>query len=136
MERRGGGGEESLPEGEGDGKRAGPYCADQVGRGWVEPLPQRTIWSLGGSGRSHAGYTRGMKVAISLPDALHRKADALARRTGRSRSRLYADALADYLARQAPDSITDRLNDVCDSIPLPDPFASAAAKRVLRESSW
>ena len=41
-----------------------------------------------------------VKVAISLPDQLFQRADALAGRLGVSRSRLYADALAEYLLSQ------------------------------------
>lgn len=77
-----------------------------------------------------------MKVAISLPDDLFRNADALARRTGRSRSRLYADAVAEYLTRHARDEITERLNEVCGTEPHSDAFASSAARRILRESPW
>ena len=65
-----------------------------------------------------------MKTAISLPDRVFREADRHARRTGKSRSQLYAEALAEYLARHAPDAVTDAMNQVCDSVwheirPLP-----------------
>ena len=42
-----------------------------------------------------------MKTAISIPDSLFTAADALARKLGMSlRSRLYATALAEYVAKQ------------------------------------
>ena len=40
-----------------------------------------------------------MKTAISLPDALFRAGDALAKRMKLSRSELYARALAEFLAK-------------------------------------
>jgi metal-responsive CopG/Arc/MetJ family transcriptional regulator len=57
-------------------------------------------------------YDNGMKTAISLPDDLFETADALAERLGVSRSRLYADAVAEYLAKHRDDKITQRLNAV------------------------
>ena len=39
-----------------------------------------------------------MKVALSIPDELFESAETLGRRLGVSRSRLYATALADYVA--------------------------------------
>jgi biotin operon repressor len=53
-----------------------------------------------------------MKAAISVPDKLFKSGDALAKRLGISRSRLYAEALADRLARQRGKDITKRFNDV------------------------
>src|ERR1700704_4101975 len=47
------------------------------------------------------GYTLGMKTAISIPNDLFDGAERLARRTRRSRSRLFTDALREYLARHA-----------------------------------
>jgi len=53
-----------------------------------------------------------MKTAISIPDALLESADALAARLGVSRSRLYADAVAEYLAKHRDTDVTARLNRV------------------------
>jgi metal-responsive CopG/Arc/MetJ family transcriptional regulator len=53
-----------------------------------------------------------MKTAISIPDRLFNSADALARRLGLSRSRLYSTALAEFLAKHQATKITDRLNAV------------------------
>ena len=53
-----------------------------------------------------------MKTAISIPDALFESADALAARLGVSRSRLYADAVAEYLATHRDTDVTARLNRV------------------------
>jgi metal-responsive CopG/Arc/MetJ family transcriptional regulator len=53
-----------------------------------------------------------MKTAVSLPDGLFRMAEATARRLRVSRSELYARAIAEFLAGQQENSITERLNGV------------------------
>jgi metal-responsive CopG/Arc/MetJ family transcriptional regulator len=53
-----------------------------------------------------------MKVALSVPDDLFESAEALGKRLGVSRSRLYATALADYVARHQGRTITARLDAV------------------------
>lgn len=53
-----------------------------------------------------------MKTAISLPDKLFQEADSFASRTGLSRSELYANAIAEYLARRNGDRVTSQLNAV------------------------
>jgi predicted transcriptional regulator len=78
-----------------------------------------------------------MKTAISLPDRVHRDADRLARRLGKSRSRLYAEAIQLYLARYDRDAVTDALNAVCDATDTGlDPGLRAAAVETLRRSEW
>ena len=56
------------------------------------------------------GCTIGTKTAVSLPDDVYREADRYAKRTGKSRSWLYAEALAEYLARHAPDQVIEDMN--------------------------
>ncbi len=53
-----------------------------------------------------------MKAAISIPDDLFEAAEALAQKLGLSRSRLYATALADYVAKHRGRKTTDLLNRV------------------------
>lgn len=53
-----------------------------------------------------------MKVAVSIPEDLFETAEALGRRLGLSRSRLYATALAEFLAKHRSRTVTDRLNRV------------------------
>jgi metal-responsive CopG/Arc/MetJ family transcriptional regulator len=53
-----------------------------------------------------------MKVALSIPDDLFESAETLGKRLGMSRSRLYATALADYLAKHRGRRTTERLNAV------------------------
>ena len=79
-----------------------------------------------------------MKTAISLPDELFRAAEQQARRTQKSRSQLYADALAEYLARHSPDEVTDAMNRVVERLhePNPEPFLTRAARHVLTRTEW
>jgi metal-responsive CopG/Arc/MetJ family transcriptional regulator len=78
-----------------------------------------------------------MKTAVSLPDEVFRAAERHARRVRKSRSRLYAEALSEYLARHAPDEVTEAMNQVMDELEKPvDPFVAAAARRVLEKSEW
>ena len=48
-----------------------------------------------------------MKAAVSIPNDLFEGAERLARRTRRSRSRLFSDALREYLAHHTPDNLTE-----------------------------
>ena len=78
-----------------------------------------------------------MKTAVSLPDEVFRAAERQARRVKKSRSQLYAEALSEYLARHAPDEVTEAMNRVVEQLCEPaDPFVSAAARRVLERSEW
>ncbi len=47
------------------------------------------------------GYTKSMKTAISIPDDVFKVAERLARRTKKSRSQLFSDAVREYVARHA-----------------------------------
>jgi len=78
-----------------------------------------------------------MKTAISLPDDVFRAAEKHARRAKKSRSQLYADAISEYLARHAPDEVTEAMNQVVDQLEEPrDPFVNAAAHRILERTEW
>jgi len=78
-----------------------------------------------------------MKTAISIPDPIFREAERLARRLKKSRSQLYAEAMADYLRRHDPDAVTEALNRVCpESGDRNDAFANAAARRLLSTVEW
>ena len=52
----------------------------------------------------------GMKVAISLPDPVFRAAETLARKLRKSRSQLYAEAIAEYVGARGAKALTARLN--------------------------
>jgi metal-responsive CopG/Arc/MetJ family transcriptional regulator len=78
-----------------------------------------------------------MKTAVSIPDEVFEGAERLARRTKRSRSRLFSDALKEYLARHSPDKVTEAMNAACDEIgDTKDAFVSGAARRILEKSEW
>jgi metal-responsive CopG/Arc/MetJ family transcriptional regulator len=78
-----------------------------------------------------------MKTAVSLPDEVFRAAERHARRARKSRSQLYAEALSEYLARHAPDEVTEAMNQVMDRLQEPtDPFVTAAARRILERNEW
>ncbi len=83
------------------------------------------------------GYTRGMKTAVSIPDDLFRRADDLASRLGKSRSEIYREALADYVARREPGAVTRALDALVDDLAAEsDGFAAQAARRTLEHSEW
>jgi metal-responsive CopG/Arc/MetJ family transcriptional regulator len=79
-----------------------------------------------------------MKTAISVPDDLFEQAERLARRLKKSRSQLYAEALAEYLARNAPDEVTEAMNRACDELgeEREDRFVSEAARHILERNDW
>jgi predicted transcriptional regulator len=87
--------------------------------------------------RHKCGDTTGMKTAVSIPEDVFKGAERLARKTKRSRSRLFSDALKEYLARHAPDSVTETMNKACAELgAAKDAFVSSAARRVLERSEW
>ncbi len=78
-----------------------------------------------------------MKTAISLSDALFHSADTLARRLGISRSRLFAIAVEEYVAKHRSEKITERLNSVYSSDPSHvEPPLRRAQKRVVSRAEW
>jgi metal-responsive CopG/Arc/MetJ family transcriptional regulator len=70
-----------------------------------------------------------MKVHVSIPDEILQKADRLARRTKRSRSALFTDALREYLDRRAPGKLTQALDSTVAKI-------KSNARRILKKSEW
>jgi hypothetical protein len=83
-----------------------------------------------------SGYTHGMKTAISIPDDVFADAEQLARELKKSRSRLYGDAVREYVARHSAESITETLDRLCDEVDCRSDFAGAAARRTLERSDW
>ena len=98
------------------------------------PRTVRRHFSAGGL----PNHILGMKTAISLPDELFHAAERLARESRRSRSQLYADALADYVRRHAEDSVTTAMNRVVDQLGDrgADPAFAGAALQTLMRSEW
>jgi predicted transcriptional regulator len=78
-----------------------------------------------------------MKTAISIPDAVFTRAERLKRRLGKSRSQLYAEAIAEYVRRHDTAEVTESWNRVCDEPEAGvDPDLHAAALRVLEDTEW
>jgi antitoxin MazE6 len=78
-----------------------------------------------------------MKTAVSIPDEVFEEAEALAQKAKRSRSELYARALREYLARHAPDRVTEAMNRVLDEVDESrDRLVSRAARRTLERTEW
>ena len=73
-----------------------------------------------------------MKTAISVPDELFREADLFAKRQGTSRSKLYSDAVSEYLARRRHKEVTAKLNEVLANEPdrLDPVFARIQAESI------
>lgn len=78
-----------------------------------------------------------MKVAISLPDPVFHAAETLARRLKKPRSRLYAEAIADYVGAHGGEAITGRLNDVyaAESSSV-DKALQRAQSRSVNDEAW
>ena len=77
-----------------------------------------------------------MKTAVSIPDDVFEEVEKFARRVKKSRSQVFSDALREYVARHAPDEVTEALNRVCAELDRDDEFVSAASHRVLEKVEW
>ena len=78
-----------------------------------------------------------MKTAVSIPDEVFEKVERLARRARKSRSEVFSAALREYVARHAPDEVTDSINQVCDRIgEQDDAFLRTATRRILEKTEW
>jgi metal-responsive CopG/Arc/MetJ family transcriptional regulator len=78
-----------------------------------------------------------MKTAVSIPDDVFERAERLARRAKKSRSQLYGAALREYVARHAPEEVTEAMDRVCAELgQTTDEFVSEASRRTLARSEW
>jgi metal-responsive CopG/Arc/MetJ family transcriptional regulator len=78
-----------------------------------------------------------MKTAISVPDEIFEDADALAARLGKSRSQLYSEAMAEYLTRHDPETVTERMDRALNAIAEPeDPFVTETTRSILEKVEW
>ncbi|MGH9523099.1 MAG: CopG family ribbon-helix-helix protein [Terriglobales bacterium] len=79
-----------------------------------------------------------MKTVISIPDDLFAEAERIARSTHRSRSRLFADAMREYLNHRLPDNLTEEMNHASKVLDneMRDSFVSTAARRTLERTDW
>ena len=78
-----------------------------------------------------------MKTALSIPGDLFASADALAKRLGLSRSRLYASAVQEFIAKHKSRNVTERLDAVYASndSSLDDTIRQGQA-RSIDKSRW
>jgi metal-responsive CopG/Arc/MetJ family transcriptional regulator len=78
-----------------------------------------------------------MKTAVSIPDDVFEKVERLAKREGRSRSDVFAAAVREYVARHAPDEVTEAMNRVCSEVgDQKDEFVRTVARRILKRTEW
>jgi predicted transcriptional regulator len=84
-----------------------------------------------------AGYTFGMKTAISIPDELFETAELLVEKLKISRSKLYARAIAEFVANYDNDLVTEQMDQALREIEIPyDEFSDEASRRVLTREEW
>ena len=78
-----------------------------------------------------------MKTAVSIPDPVFEEAERLVSELHTSRSQLYSRALQEFVARHAPDRITEAMNRVLDEVGTEvDEFSRTAARQVLERVEW
>jgi metal-responsive CopG/Arc/MetJ family transcriptional regulator len=78
-----------------------------------------------------------MKTAISIPDDVFEEAERLAQELKTSRSQLYSRALSEFVARHAPDRITEAMNRVVEEVgDEVDEFSRCAAQLVFEHVEW
>ncbi len=78
-----------------------------------------------------------MKTAVSITDSLFDRAEKYARKTKLSRSRLYSEALEDYLDRREKNKIIDQINRVCENVDTSvDPILFKMALMSLPKDEW
>jgi metal-responsive CopG/Arc/MetJ family transcriptional regulator len=78
-----------------------------------------------------------MKTAVSIPDEVFARIERLARRRGKSRSEVFSEALREYVARHAPDEVTEAMDRVCEWVQTEENrFVREAARQVLERTEW
>lgn len=78
-----------------------------------------------------------MKVAISIPDPVFAEAERLAQELHVPRSKLYAEAIAQYLERHGGSAVTAKLNAVYSEQPSEvEPEFAYAQAMILSNEAW
>jgi predicted transcriptional regulator len=77
----------------------------------------------------------GVKTAVSVPDDVFSSAERLAERMKVSRSELYSRALAEFLARHAPETVTESWDAVLADVE-PNDDTTAVARHVFEQVEW
>ncbi|HLI35760.1 MAG TPA: hypothetical protein VKV80_00235 [Streptosporangiaceae bacterium] len=75
-----------------------------------------------------------MKVAVSLPAELFKRADESAARLGLNRSQFYARAIEEFLRSLGDDPVTARLDELADEMG-PD-HGATAGRRLVDTGAW
>ncbi|HXV64373.1 MAG TPA: ribbon-helix-helix protein, CopG family [Vicinamibacteria bacterium] len=123
--------------------RGKPSLADEKVRPSLPSGGQNVCREIGAQRRKAPWYNwlyLIVKTAISIPDELFREVELCARRLKVSRSRLFADAVREYLARRKfPRDATEAWNEVIAEAGQPGDEPAAVAlrnrtKAVLRDS--
>ncbi|MGH2719067.1 MAG: hypothetical protein ACRDJU_10850 [Actinomycetota bacterium] len=83
---------------------------------------------------SHTGYTKVVKVAISIPDDLFAEAEEMASRLGLNRSQLYVQAIRRLLGSQDDDPVTTKLDELAAE--LGSGSGAAVGRRLIEEGAW
>ncbi len=77
-----------------------------------------------------------MKIAISVPDQLSQAVDKYAKKSGVSRSEVYAKAVDKFLESMIAEEYLCRFNEqYSDDSPV-DPALTAAAKATFERNEW
>jgi metal-responsive CopG/Arc/MetJ family transcriptional regulator len=75
-----------------------------------------------------------MKVAISIPDSVFQEAEQASKRLRMSRSRLYSQAVEEFVRKHRGQSVCDALRTVYGQEPSEiDPVLTELQARALRE---
>ena len=82
-----------------------------------------------------------MKTAISLSDALYEKAEETASYMGIPRSKLFAMALEEFIARHNGKMITEKINEVYEKIDTKEfePYQNVgleAVRNLTKNDTW
>jgi predicted transcriptional regulator len=78
-----------------------------------------------------------VRAVVSIPDKLFQRAEEIARRLGKSRSQIYREALAEYVARREPNAVTASLDEVVTELGSPaDEWVTEAGRRALERGEW
>ena len=78
-----------------------------------------------------------MKTAISIPADVFKQADQLAKRLKMSRSQLYSEAVAAYVAERAPEVILAEYNRLADEVDTRlHPAVRENNRRMFSKPEW
>lgn len=78
-----------------------------------------------------------MKIAISVPDPIFEDAEGLASQLGKSRSQLYAEAVAEDVSQRSSSAIKRKLDEIYGrQTASVDKALTSAQLRALSDEAW